>query len=250
MWQAAEIIFAYFFIFFVVGTIIKNNSVVDIGWGLGFVLISWILFFLSRDYSTGKIVVNVLVSLWGLRLFYHILKRNFKKPEDFRYQNWRKEWGKYVVPRAFLQVYMLQGLFMLVIGWSVFSANVNGIIWSWTMLIGIVVFMLGYLFEFIGDRQLRKHISNFENKGKLINTGLWKYTRHPNYFGEAVLWWGIFLVTVFGGGAWYLFFSPLAITLLIRFVSGVPLLEKRMVKYEGWKEYAAKTSIFIPFLKK
>ncbi|HPJ24149.1 MAG TPA: DUF1295 domain-containing protein, partial [Bacillota bacterium] len=101
MWQAALIVFAYFLVFFILGTILKNNSIVDIGWGLGFVVTAWILFFLSKDYSLGKIIVNVLVSLWGLRLFYHISRRNIGKPEDFRYQKWRSEWGKYVIPRAF-----------------------------------------------------------------------------------------------------------------------------------------------------
>ncbi|HOO43758.1 MAG TPA: DUF1295 domain-containing protein, partial [Bacillota bacterium] len=199
MWQAALIVFAYFLVFFILGTILKNNSIVDIGWGLGFVVTAWILFFLSKDYSLGKIIVNVLVSLWGLRLFYHISRRNIGRPEDFRYQKWRNEWGKYVIPRAFLQVYMLQGVFMFIIGYAVFYANVNGLNMSWWMVIGGIVFLLGYFFEVVGDKQLRNHVSNKENKGKLINTGLWKYTRHPNYFGEALLWWGVFAVLVAGG---------------------------------------------------
>lgn len=250
MWTAVWIILIYFSLFFIVGTIIKNNSIVDIGWGFGIVLTAWLLFFFSKDYTIGKIIVNTMVSLWGLRLFYHILKRNLFKAEDFRYQKWRKDWGKYVVPRAFLQVYMLQGLFMFIVGFAANYANVYGINFSWWMLIGVVVFLIGYYFEAVGDAQLKKHVNNPENKGKLIQTGLWKHTRHPNYFGEAVLWWGVFLVILIGGAPWYLVVSPIAITLLIRFVSGVPLLEKRMVKYEGWEEYAKKTSIFIPFLKK
>ena len=250
MWNAVWIILIYFTLFFILGTILKNNSVVDIGWGIGFVLTAWILFFFSGSYGIGKIIVNIMVSLWGIRLFYYILKRNWGKPEDFRYQKWRKDWGKYVIPRAFLQVYLLQGFFMFLVGLAVNYANIFGLNYSWWMLIGVIVFLVGYLFEVIGDYQLKKHIQNKDNKGKIIQTGLWKYTRHPNYFGEALLWWGIFLTVIIGGGKWYLVLSPIVITLLVRFISGVPLLEKRMEKYEGWQEYADKTSVFIPFLKK
>lgn len=252
MWQAAIVIFAYFFIFFIVGTLVKNNSIIDIGWGFGFVLTAWILFFWSGDYASGKILANVLVSFWGLRLFYHIMRRNLGKPEDFRYQKWRKDWGKWVVPRAFLQIYMLQGVFMFLVGIAVNYGNIYGMTWSWWMMSGVLVFLIGYVFEVISDRQLRQHVSNPENKGKIIMSGLWKYSRHPNYFGEALLWWGIFLVVLFGVGikGWFLIISPLTITLLIRYVSGVPLLEKRMERYAGWSEYAKKTSIFFPFPKR
>jgi len=223
---------------------------VDIGWGIGFVITAWILFFISGDYSFAKILANIMVSLWGLRLFYHILKRNYGKPEDFRYQKWRQDWGKYVVPRAFLQIYLFQALFMFLIGAAINFGNGIELNLSYWMIFGALIFLIGYYFEVVGDRQLRNHVTNPSNKGKLIDTGLWKYTRHPNYFGEAVIWWGIFLFVLAGGVPWYFVFSPITITILIRFVSGVPLLEKRMSKYIGWKEYAEKTSIFIPFLKK
>jgi len=249
LWNAVLIIFIYFLLFFIVGTLLKNNSIVDVGWGFGFVLTVWILFFISKDYSVTSIIINALVSLWGLRLFYYILKRNLFQEEDFRYKQWRKDWGKYVIPRAFFQVYMFQGLFMLVVGYAAFYANDTLLNFNWFMLIGVAVWMIGYFFEVVGDSQLKKHIKNPENKGKLMMTGLWKHTRHPNYFGEAVMWWGIFLVVIVGGGAWYLFVSPLTITLLLRFVSGVPLLERKMSKNPGWDEYAKKTSAFIPFLK-
>ncbi len=137
---------------------------------------------------------------------------------------------------------------MFVVGYVVFYANVNTFDFNYWMIIGIVVFFIGYLFEAIGDYQLKQHINNKENKGKLLTTGLWKYTRHPNYFGDALLWWGLFLIVIVGAGTWYLFISPLVMTLLLRFVSGVPLLEKRMMTKPGWEEYAKKTSIFIPFI--
>jgi steroid 5-alpha reductase family enzyme len=244
------IIFGYFLVFFIVATIIKNNSIVDIGWGFGFVLTAWILFFLNKEYTMSKIIVNFIVSLWGLRLFYHILKRNLFEEEDFRYAAWRKAWGKYVIPRAFLQVFMLQGLFMFIVGIGVFLFNTGKYELHFVSYVGIVVFLIGYLFEVIGDYQLKKHIADPSKKGVLLTTGLWKYTRHPNYFGEAVIWWGIFITVFAAGLPWYVIISPIVITYLLRFVSGVPMLEKKMKHATGWDEYAKVTNAFIPWFPK
>lgn len=256
---AALIIFIYFMVFFVIATIIKNNSIVDIGWGLGFVVTSWILFFIYGP-SLEKLIVNILVSLWGLRLFYHILKRNIFAEEDFRYKKWREDWGKWVVPRAFLQIFMLQGFFMFVVGLGVYWVNTLG---SYTIenptyivfvIIGVVIWLIGYFFEVVGDSQLKKHIANINKTQKLMTTGLWKYTRHPNYFGEALMWWGIFIVVlaipVSSPWKYIAVISPIVITYLLRFVSGVPLLEKRMKESPGWDEYERKTNAFIPWFPK
>ena len=253
---AALIILGYFLVFFVIATIIKNNSIVDIGWGLGFVVTAWIIFFIKADFTIAKIIPNILVSLWGLRLFYHILKRNIFVEEDFRYKKWREDWGKWVVPRAFLQVFMLQGLFMFVVGIGVFWINtttftreletINIIL----IVIGALIWLFGYYFEVVGDRQLKMHIANKNKTQKLMTTGLWKYTRHPNYFGEAVMWWGLFVIVLAMPSTefWkYLaVISPVVITYLLRFVSGVPMLEKKMKQNPGWDEYARVTNAFIP----
>ncbi|MFA7076005.1 MAG: DUF1295 domain-containing protein, partial [Candidatus Izemoplasmatales bacterium] len=241
-------------------TIIKNNSIVDIGWGLGFVVTSWILFFVKADFGIEKIIVNILVSLWGLRLFYHILKRNAFAEEDFRYKKWREEWGKWVVPRAFLQVFMLQGLFMFVVGLGVFWINIVHIDQSLEtinivfIVIGILIWLVGYFFEVVGDRQLKNHIANKNKKQKLLTTGLWKYTRHPNYFGEAVMWWGILVIVIAipSDSVWKYIaaISPIVITFLLRFVSGVPMLERKMKETPGWDEYAKVTNAFIPWFPK
>jgi steroid 5-alpha reductase family enzyme len=252
---ALLIILGYFLIFFVVATIIKNNSIVDIGWGLGFVLVSWILFFLGDPsvHTIEKLIVNIMVSFWGLRLFYHILKRNAYQEEDFRYKKWREDWGKWVVLRAFFQVFMLQGVFMYLVGFGVFYINMIGsqidqIIWLF--ILGIIVWLSGYLFEVIGDHQLKEFINRKNKDKKLMTEGLWKYTRHPNYFGEALLWWGIFVAVISFNAPFALIISPITITLLLRFVSGVPMLEKRMSQREGWDAYAKKTNVFFPWFPK
>lgn len=257
---AALIILGYFLVFFIIATIIKNNSIVDIGWGLGFVVTAWLLFFFKGDYGIEKIIVNALVSFWGLRLFYHILKRNIFAEEDFRYKKWREDWGKWVVPRAFLQVFMLQGVFMFVVGIGVFWINTTTFTQSLNtsnyifIILGALIWLFGYYFEVVGDRQLRIHIANKNKTKKLMTTGLWKYTRHPNYFGEAVMWWGLFVIVLAmpSNEFWkYLaIISPIVITYLLRFVSGVPMLEKKMRLTPGWDEYARVTNAFIPWKPK
>lgn len=254
---AVYVILGYFVVFFIVATIIKNNSIVDIGWGLGFVVTAWILFFVN-GYAIEKLIINILVSLWGLRLFYHILKRNIFAEEDFRYKKWRDDWGKWVIPRAFLQIFMLQGLFMFVVGIGVFYVNIYGFQngfnltgFEWFgVIFGILIWIVGYAFEVIGDKQLKDHIANKNKKQKLMTKGLWAYTRHPNYFGEALLWWGIFVYAFAGGANIYIVISPIIITYLLRFVSGVPMLEKKMKESPGWSEYAEATNAFIPWFKK
>jgi len=243
---ALYITLAYFTIFFIVATIIKNNSIVDIGWGFGFVMTSWILFFINGNYGLNQIIINTMISLWGLRLFYYILKRNIFDKEDFRYANWRKAWGKWVIPRAFLQVFMLQGILQFLIGSTSFYLNANGTDFAMISLIGVALWVIGYYFEVFGDRQLKSHIKDKTQKGKLLTTGLWSMTRHPNYFGEALMWWGIYVFAILNGVPVYFIFSPLTITLVLYFIS-TPILEEKMKGYVEWDEYSKKTSMFLPF---
>jgi len=243
---ALYITLAYFTIFFIVATIIKNNSIVDIGWGFGFVMTSWILFFINGNYGLNQIIINTMISLWGLRLFYYILKRNIFDSEDFRYANWRKAWGKWVIPRAFLQVFMLQGILQFSIGSTSFYLNTNGTDFALISLIGVALWVIGYYFEVFGDRQLKNHIKNKDKKGKLLTTGLWSMSRHPNYFGEALMWWGIYVFAILNGVPVYYIFSPLTITLVLYFIS-TPILEEKMKGYAEWDEYSKKTSMILPF---
>lgn len=248
-------IFLYFLVFFIIGTAIKNNAIVDLGWGTGFVLSSAFALgtaaYLGQSLDGISFLLLALVTLWGLRLSYHIFKRNHGKPEDFRYANFRKEWGKWVIPRAFLQVYLLQALMMMFIGSGVFYAiGVEHKTFHIGVFLGLLVWLVGYYFEVVGDRQLAEFKKNPESKGKIIKTGLWQYTRHPNYFGEATMWWGIFIIVFSTTGSWLTIASPLVITTLLLFVSGVPLLEK---KYEGnpeFEAYAKTTSKFLPWFPK
>ncbi len=241
------LVLAYFTAFFIMGTILKNNSIVDIGWGMGFVLIAWYLMTSNENSFIPRTMIAILVTIWGFRLFYHIMKRNVGKTEDFRYRTWREEWGKWVVPRAFFQVYMLQGFFMLVISMPIILIrNQEDPYLRSLFIIGLLIWLVGFFFESVGDKQLKDFLGDSSNKGRIMNQGLWRYTRHPNYFGEATMWWGIFLIALSGNVPVWAIISPITITFLLLFVSGVPLLEKSMKKVPGYKEYAEITSIFFP----
>jgi steroid 5-alpha reductase family enzyme len=238
----------YFFLWFVVLTLIKNAGYIDIAWGLGFVLIAWVAQ-LTYNHPIGWVIV-ALVSIWGLRLAYHIGKRNIGKPEDFRYQNFRREWGKNYFVRSIFQIYLLQGVLMFIVSLSFLEGLSKDHIHTPILYgLGVLLFVIGYGFEVIGDAQLKAHTSNPSNKGKLMKTGLWSITRHPNYFGESVLWSGIALMSLGLNTSFVPILGALTITILVRYVSGVPLLETRMKKYEGFEEYAKDVPIFFPKIK-
>jgi steroid 5-alpha reductase family enzyme len=240
------LILGYFTFIFIIATIIKNNSIVDIGWGLGFVVTSLYLL-LTNSITVDKIFIVSLVGLWGLRLFYHILKRNLFKEEDFRYQNWRKAWGKWVIPRAFFQVFMLQGILMYVIGSGVFYYLLYGTSLGQLSYIGITVFLVGFYTQVKGDLELKKYLKD-PNRKPLLTTGLWSITRHPNYTGESTMWIGLF-ITVFGGGVpFYFIISPITITVVLQFIS-IPLLEKKMRHRKGWKEYEQNVPSLFPSVR-
>lgn len=244
----------YFFILFCIGQLIKNNSIVDIAWGAGFVVIAILSLALSTDIELRRIVITVLIGIWGIRLSLHIGRRNWGTGEDYRYVAMRQRWGnKFPRLKAFLNVYVLQWFLMLVISLPIiYSRNIevsaaqDSTLLLVFLIVGIAVWCFGFYFEVVGDRQLKQFKQDPSNKGKIMVSGLWQYTRHPNYFGEAVMWWGIFLIAIDQWSSIYLIISPIIITLLLRFVSGVPLLEKKYAHREDFKAYMERTPIFIP----
>ncbi|NMC11534.1 MAG: DUF1295 domain-containing protein [Chloroflexi bacterium] len=232
-----------------ISLLLKNSSIVDIFWGLGFVIVNWIYFTLTPDgFISRKLLIGLLVSLWGLRLSTHIFLRNLGKPEDYRYQKWRKENGSQWWWKSFFQVFLLQGLLLWIISAPLLAAQFTSQPehLTWSDFVGVIVWLVGFYFEAMGDYQLSQFLSKPENKGKIMNKGVWRYTRHPNYFGDSAQWWGYYLIAASAGG-WWTIFSPIMMTFLLVRVSGVALLEKTMETRPGYKEYAEKTSAFIPW---
>lgn len=243
----ALVLFVYMSLWFMVSLLKKRNDVADVAWGLGFVLMAWTSFLLAENFDWRILLVCSLVSIWGLRLAWHIHKRNKHKTEDYRYLAWRKEWGKYFYLRSYLQVYLLQGflLFLIVLPVLIINKNSSANL-GWLDLVGLAIWLLGFYFEAVGDAQLAKFIQNPANKGKLMQNGLWAYTRHPNYFGEVTQWWGIWLIALSVHDALFTIIGPVTITFLILKVSGIPLLEKKMAENPEFAEYKKRVSMFLP----
>ncbi len=245
--QVAIVICIAMHIMFVLALVLKDNSIIDIFWGLGFVTVALFLLYPFDSLNFTKTLFSLLLFAWALRLAIHIGVRNLGKGEDFRYANWRKTWKNFIL-RSYFQVFMLQGSMMLIISLpliavlgSDFSGNIT------FTLIGTLVFATGFITETVSDYQLQQFRKNTSNKGHLIKTGLWKYSRHPNYFGEALLWWGFWIISI-PDSYWFItILSPVTITILLRYVSGVPMMEEKYRDHPEWEEYKTKTPVFVPW---
>jgi len=239
-------------ILWLVSLAIKNSSIVDIFWGAGFVITAWAAFFFTPEgYLARKLLIVGLATVWGLRLTIHIFNRNHNKPEDFRYQVWRKENGAAWWWRSYFKVFLLQGLLMWIISAPLLAAQISAMPANLTWIdgLGVVVWAVGFYFEAAGDAQLARFKADSANKGKVMRTGVWRYTRHPNYFGDSAQWWGFYLIAAVAGG-WWTVFSPILMTFFLLRVSGVTLLEKTLDTRPGYKEYKESTSAFFPWFPK
>lgn len=238
-------LFLYMSVWFIIACILNRNDVADIAWGLGFVLMSWLAYALSEQ-SARSLLVNILVTIWGLRLAWHITQRNLKKAEDSRYAAWRAEW-KHFYLRSYVQIFLLQGIFLFVILLPVLFIHAS-VPMPLRLLdaLGTVIWCIGFVFESVGDRQLKDFLKDPANKGKIMERGLWAYSRHPNYFGEVTQWWGIFLCAASVPYGFVTVIGPLLITFLILFVSGVPMLERKYAGRPDFEAYKKRTSMFIP----
>lgn len=249
---SAIVLWVYFTIIFLVAQRLNNNSIVDSFWGPAFLLVA--LSSLLADGSLGvrAVVLAFLVALWAFRLFLYITIRNWNKPEDYRYINLRKRWGtSYARLKAYANVFLLQGILAYLVSIPIMVTSASDMQQMKAInYLGVLLWVIGFIFESVGDAQLKAFKADKNNKGKLMTEKLWQYTRHPNYFGESVMWWGIFLVSLSGARDLFSVISPVIITLLLLFVSGVPLLEK---KYEGREDFAAysrRTNKFFPWFPK
>ena len=237
----------YMLAWFVVSVVIKRNDVADIAWGIGFVLVAVVSLVLGDTESARSLLATGLVAVWGLRLSTHIYLRIRGKDEDPRYRKWRQEWGRWFYPRSFFQVFILQGLLLLlVVSPVVFVNTFAGGPLGVAAVIGALIWLVGFGFEVVGDRQLRRFLADPANKGKVLQSGLWRYTRHPNYFGEVTQWWGLWCIALAVPYGWISVIGPAAITVLILYVSGIPMLEKKMAGNPAFEEYKQRVSTFIP----
>lgn len=242
-------IFIYMVGWYAISLLLKDASIVDIAWGIGFVVVA--LFALRASQNPNVFLMVLLVLIWAVRLSGHILQRKLKNPaEDFRYAAWRKDWGANFYWRSFLQVFMLQGVVLFIIAIPLPLTTVAPNTVQFSAYLGALVWAIGFCIEAVADWQLDQFKQQKTSKGTLLTTGLWRYSRHPNYFGESVQWWGIWIISLASPLGIYAIVSPITITLFLRFVSGVPMLEK---KYAGRKDFAAykkQTNAFVLWFTK
>ncbi len=229
---------------------LKNSSIVDIFWGTGFVIAFWVgTLLVPGDMFARTILLGIIITIWGLRLSLYIFQRNHGKPEDFRYAKWRGEAGPAWWWRSFFKVFLLQGVLMWIIAIPLLAAQTSSASDSALGgydLVAVIIWLTGFAFEAGGDYQLARFKADSANKGKLLATGFWRVTRHPNYWGDAVQWWAFYLFALISG-AWWTILSPLIMTYLLRNISGVTLLEKTLKNTKpGYAEYAANTPAFTP----
>ncbi len=243
----ALILFAYYNLWFLIATVKSRNDLVDLAWGPAFFISGWSAYLLS-GHSTTSLLVNLLVTFWGLRLFYHIQKRIRGSKEDHRYGEMKKNWQR-VKLNSYFKVFLFQMFLVLIIGSPVFYISFKRPEFNLLMILGVSIWLFGFVFEAVADYQLRKFLRSKNKKG-IMKKGLWSISRHPNYFGEVVQWWGIFIVSLLSGAPLWLAVSPFLITFLILKVSGVPLLEERLKEREGYLEYVENTPVFLPFIGK
>ncbi len=251
--QALLVIILLMSLLWITSVILKNVSIVDLFWGFGFVLTSIFYSLVTKGNQSRKVILVTLVAIWGIRLSSYLIWRNHGKGEDFRYREFRRNYGEerywWI---SFFQVFLLQGMLMWLISAPLLGAQYYGQNRDMNLLdyIGIAFWLTGLIFEAGGDYQLAAFKANPLNKGKVLDKGFWHYTRHPNYFGDSMVWWGYGLICLAAGRIWPVFGSVLMTALIIK-VSGVALLEKSLKEQKPeYQEYIKNTSAFIPWFPK
>jgi len=239
--------FAFLNLVFLYAYAKKRYDVIDSAWGMTFIVIA-VFSFLAGVQADVAWLSTIFVIVWGLRLSMHIFARFLRSDrEDPRYVELRKKWRGSVAVNTYFRIFLVQSVLAFLVSLPVqvinyFAEN------DWNILIqvGIALWLIGIFFEKVADSQLRDFVADAKNRGKIMNKGLWKYSRHPNYFGEITLWWGMFLVALGATGMWWSIIGPLTISILIIFVSGIPPSERRFEGKKGWKEYKSSTSVLVP----
>ncbi len=231
---------------FAAGTALRRHNVADVAWGLGFALVAVVSLLVTAGHGqpARRTLLTAVTVIWGLRLAAHIARRGRGRGEDPRYEQMLRRHGRWYPLGA---VYLAQGALIWVVSLPVQLGMTGG--WSLTplLVIGSLLWACGLFFEAVGDWQLERFKADPAHRGQIMDRGLWRYTRHPNYFGDACVWWGIFVIGLSSWAGLAAVISPLIMTYLLVWGSGKRLTEKRMIASRpGYAEYAARTSGFIP----
>ncbi len=235
----------------------RNVNIVDVGWGLGFVLVAW-LTWLSKvlgpqDADASSIwfrystLIVFMVTIWGLRLSAYLAWRSWGKAEDHRYAAMRAYRGESFAKRSLFTVFGFQAVLLWFISLTVQIGIVGSATFPWLIGVGVLIWAVGWMFETIGDWQLVQFKKDPANRGRVMDRGLWRWTRHPNYFGDFLVWWGLYMVSAQSESWWWTISGPLLMSFLLIRVSGVALLESSLSqRLDGYSDYVRRTSSFYP----
>lgn len=240
-----SLILIYLILMYAIVIIKKDPSIGNFTWGGGCILTA-IYTYTSSSFFFRQTLVTTLICIWGIRLATYLYLR-YKKGADPRFVDWQKKWGFASYIFSFLWVVFLQGLLLLIMSYPGIFTNLrsqSGI--TALDIFGLLLWIFGFYFESVGDYQLYKFLKNPENKGKIMDQGLWKYTRHPNYFGEITMWWSIFLIIISIPGGWVTIIAPLTITILLIFITGIAMNEKVLENNPEFQKYKKRTNMLIP----
>lgn len=233
-----------------ISLICRNVTIVDSLWGMGFVLIAWLTFWFAGGFAGRKTLITLLVSLWGLRLSFHLTRRNWGRGEDPRYGSWREKSGKSFWLVSLFKVFILQAIFLWLISLALQWGQLSPQPAAFTILdfLGLGIWLIGFFFEATGDRQLARFKADPSNKGRVMDQGLWAYSRHPNYFGEFLVWWGVFLIVLATPASGWTVISPILITVVLLKMTGIPMMENAIVHHRpGYRDYIERTNAFFPW---
>lgn len=247
---AAIAIASFMLAMWVISLVIGDVSIVDIGWGAGFVIVAWATAAAAGTWSTVAVMLVAATTVWGLRLALYLAWRNLGHGEDRRYARMRERRGPAFRWQSLYVVFGLQGAIMWIVSLpqqATADATADPGVLSWA---GIVVWVVGVAWETTADVQLARFKADPANRGTVLDRGVWRWSRHPNYFGDAVAWWGMYLVAASAGG-WWTVVSPVVMTFLLMRVSGVTLLERDLTRTKpAYEAYVASTNAFVPGPKK
>jgi steroid 5-alpha reductase family enzyme len=218
---------------------------VDNAWGGGYFVLAWATALQSTSWLS--LLVATLVTIWAGRLTYHIASRNSQRPEDPRYVEISQKWKGNLWLRAFFSIFLLQGLLIWIIGLPIsLAGNVSSSHVHLLAIVGTLIWLKGFVIEIIGDRQLKAYLATKPAKTAVLDTGLWRYSRHPNYFGEIVLWYGIAVIASGAHWGWIGLIGPTVLYITIRYASGVPPIENKRKDNPAYQAYKARTSVLLP----
>lgn len=235
---------------FVVGRRMQRYDIVDVAWGLVFIVIAATSLLFNGARDLVQFFVLGLVIIWGLRLSYHIYRRlRATTSEDKRYVELRKKWHASNEDTAiYLRIYVIQAVLACLVCLPIIILNTSdALIYQPFVIAGAAIWLIGFCIETVADRQLRHFIRSPKDHGQLMTRGLWRYSRHPNYFGELTLWWGVGIIALSAPFGWLGLIGPVVISYLIIFVSGIPPTEKSFAGRVGWDKYKRETSALVPW---